>query len=74
MAIDPGLYKKYTGRTPGDAMIRMGESLAQDARRERGGDTSTLGAIVRGRKIMRLVIALGVLVALVAVLAGARIF
>jgi hypothetical protein len=74
MAIDPGLYKKYTGRTPGDAMIRMGESLAQDAKKERGGDTSTLGAVVRGRKILRIIIAIGVLIAVIAVLAGGKLF
>ena len=29
MAIDPDLYEKVTGRSPGDAQRRLGESLAK---------------------------------------------
>lgn len=29
MAIDPDLYEKVTGRSPGDAQRRLGESLAR---------------------------------------------
>lgn len=31
MPIEPRLYQKYTGKMPGEAMARMGESLAQSA-------------------------------------------
>lgn len=50
MAIDPKLYKKYTGKMPGEAMTRMGESLAQQSANGPAGDTSFLGAWRRGRK------------------------
>lgn len=74
MTIDPNLYKKYTGRMPGEAMSRLGESLAQDSKKERGGDTSMFGAVMRGRMILRLIIAVAVLIAVIAVLAGGRLF
>ncbi len=32
MAIDPDLYEKVTGRAPGDAQRKLGESLAQRER------------------------------------------
>jgi hypothetical protein len=31
MPIEPRLYQKYTGKMPGEAMGRMGESLAESA-------------------------------------------
>lgn len=53
MTIDPNLYKKYTGRTPGDAMSRYANSLARESGRERE-DTSILGALGRGHRWVRL--------------------
>ena len=34
MPIDPDLYEKVTGRTPGDAQRRLGESLASNVKRK----------------------------------------
>jgi hypothetical protein len=34
VTIDPKLYKKYTGRLPGEATTRMGEALAQSSARK----------------------------------------
>lgn len=31
MPIDPRLYHKYTGKMPGEAMNRLGDSLAESA-------------------------------------------
>lgn len=50
MAIDPKLYKKYTGKMPGEAMTRMGESLARQSGREPADRLSFLGAVGRGRR------------------------
>ena len=61
MTIDPRLYKKYTGKSPGEAMTRLGQSLAQQSARQSAGDTSVLGAIGRGRR--RVAIVGGVIVA-----------
>lgn len=46
MAIDPKLYKKYTGRLPGEAMNRMGESLARSSAKGPAGDTSSFASFV----------------------------
>ena len=55
MTIDPRLYKKYTGKSPGEAMTRLGQSLAQQSARQSAGDTSVLGAIGRGRRRVAIV-------------------
>lgn len=47
MAIDPKLFKKYTGRLPGEAMNRMGESLARQHPRGSVERASWGGGIVR---------------------------
>lgn len=47
MAIDPRLFKKYTGRLPGEAMNRMGESLARQRPRGTVERQSWSGGIVR---------------------------
>jgi len=62
MAIDPKLYEKYTGKRPGDAMTRMGQSLAKQSARGPAGDTSTLGALALGRWYIRVGAGLLVLV------------
>lgn len=49
MTIDPKLFKKYTGRLPGEAMNRMGGLLAKEATKGPRGDISLLGAYARGR-------------------------
>lgn len=54
-------------------MSRLGESLTQESKKERGGDTSIFGAVMRGRMILRLIIAIAVLVVVIAVLAGGRL-
>ena len=53
MTIDPKLFKKYTGKMPGEAMNRFGESLAKQAAKCRPGDTSFVGAYSRGRWFVR---------------------
>jgi hypothetical protein len=46
MTIDPRLYEKVTGRRPGEALERAAGSMA---RRSSDRDTSTLGALAKGR-------------------------
>jgi hypothetical protein len=58
MAIDPKLYEKYTGKRPGDAMTRMGQSLVRQSARGPAGDTSVLGSIARGRWYLRIAAAI----------------
>ena len=65
MTIDPKLYEKYTGKRPGDAMSKLGQTLAQDSARRPAGDTSYLGALARGKKITMIVG--GILVAIAAI-------
>lgn len=64
MTIDPKLFKKYTGKMPGEAMNRFGESLAEEAAKGPRGDTSFAGAFSRGRWLMRVGTA-GVVLAIV---------
>jgi uncharacterized membrane protein len=62
VAIDPKLFKKYTGRMPGEAMNRFGESLAREAAKGPRGDTSFMAAYARGRWFVRVggaILALG---------------
>jgi hypothetical protein len=53
MAIDPKLYEKYTGKRPGDALTRMGQSLAQSGGKGSAGDTSLWRAYLRGHWFVR---------------------
>jgi hypothetical protein len=73
MTIDPKLYTKYTGRVPGDSMTRYGESLAKRAAKGPPGDTSFFGALYRGRRILRVVLAVVALVVIVLFLWGDKI-
>ena len=61
MTIDPKLFKKYTGKMPGEAMNRLGQSLAKQSARDSADDTSFLGSLGRGRR--RVMICGGILVA-----------
>ncbi len=67
MTIDPKLFKKYTGRNPGEAMTRLGQSLAKQ--KSLDGDTSILGALGRGRRRMAIVGGLMVAAAVIYLLA-----
>lgn len=41
MPIDPRLYRKYTGKMPGEAMNRYGEALAQSAKEKSESKAAT---------------------------------
>jgi hypothetical protein len=72
MPIDPRLYQKYTGKMPGEAMTRYGESLAKQSARGPAGDTSFMGSMARGRWMLRVGIAVVVLVVVLVVLLRGR--
>ena len=74
MTIDPKLFEKYTGRRPGDAMNRLGESLAKQSARGPSGDTSFRGSYLRGRLYTRVGIGLLVLFGVLYFLIGDKIF
>jgi hypothetical protein len=59
LPIEPRLYQKYTGKMPGEAMSRMGESLAQSAAEKSNeamrGPESLFATIRKWRMIASLV-------------------
>jgi hypothetical protein len=65
MPIDPRLYQKYSGKMPGEAMTRYGQSLAKQASRGPSESVSFFGALKRGR--MYTMIGGGLLVAAVVI-------
>jgi len=73
MTIDPRLYQKVTGRMPGEAMNRMGESLAKSARpkspgHQSGDYTGLEGGILGAAKMRWLFSIIGSLVVLASVI------
>src|SRR5215475_10627630 len=72
VTIDPKLYKKYTGKNPGEAMTKLGQSLAEQSTRGPAGDTSSLGALARGRKYMMIGVGILVIAVVVYLLASGR--
>ena len=73
MPIEPRLYQKYTGKVPGEAMNRFGESLARDAARRSRENSSDrpapgmirfLGISMRTRMLISVIASLAVLIGL----------
>lgn len=72
MAIDPDFYEKVTGRRPGDALENLGRTIASSKPRDES-DTSTFGAVMRGRMILRLIISVAALIAVAIALLAANL-
>ncbi len=75
MSIDRRLYQKYTGKLPGEAMNRFGESLAKSAGEQsrRGADAggSTFARALRLNFKIRLALSVAAsIAALIAILFG----